>query len=261
MEESQPVEAFILDMDGVLWRDTEPIGDLPALFQYIHARGWKTAFVTNNATRSVQQYVEKLDSFGVAATADQIINSGLATALYLMGENPGGGNVYILGEQGLYDTLQEYGFKHSLDEPLAVIGSLDRNLDYRKLKEASSLIRAGVPFLGTNPDPSLPTPDGYIPGTGAILAALTATTGVTPEIIGKPSPRMYQIALSHLDISPAKAIAVGDQMPTDIAAGIQAGCQTALVLTGVSDRSVIEHFDFQPTYVAESLTHLVGELG
>lgn len=261
MTVAQPVEALLLDMDGVLWRDTEPIGDLPDLFQNINARGWKTAFVTNNATRSVKQYVEKLDSFGVTVTADQIINSGLATALYLKGQHPGGGNVYILGEVGLYETLQEFGFQHSMDQPLAVIGSLDRNLDYLKLKDAASLIRAGIPFLGTNPDPSLPTPNGYIPGTGAILAALTATTGVDPEIIGKPSPRMYQIALTRLATSPTRAIAIGDQMPTDIAAGIQAGCQTALVLTGVSDRSIVEQFDFQPTYIAESLTQLVDKLG
>jgi 4-nitrophenyl phosphatase len=260
MKNHPPIKALILDMDGVLWRDTEPIGDLPAIFHEIDERGWKTAYVTNNATRSVDQYVQKLASFGVSAKADQIINSGLATARYLQDRYPSGGQVYILGEQGLFSTLAEFGFTHSLDNPLAVVASLDRDVDYQKLKEASTFIRQGIPFLGTNPDPSLPTPEGYIPGTGAILAALTAASGQSPEIMGKPSPVMYQIALSNLGINPENALAIGDQMPTDIAAGVEAGCQTALVLTGVSTRDTAQEFDFHPTFIAEDLTQLIDSL-
>jgi 4-nitrophenyl phosphatase len=260
MNSSQQVKALILDMDGVLWRDTEPIGDLPAIFKEIEDRGWKTAFVTNNATRSVDQYVVKLASFGINADAEQIINSGLATARYLRSRYPSGGHVYILGEQGLFATLESFGFNHSIEKPLAVVASLDREVDYQKLKEATAFIREGVPFLGTNPDPSLPTPEGYIPGTGAILASLTAASGQSPEIMGKPSPVMYQIALSILDVNPENALAIGDQMPTDIAAGVEAGCQTALVLTGVSTRETAEDFDFQPTYIAEDLTQLIDSL-
>ncbi|MBK5108976.1 MAG: HAD-IIA family hydrolase [Anaerolineales bacterium] len=260
MNVHQSVKALILDMDGVLWRDTEPIGDLPAIFNEIDARGWKTAYVTNNATRSVDQYVQKLASFGVAANADQIINSGLATARYLKERYPSGGDVYIIGEQGLFATLGDYGFTHSEDNPLAVVASLDREVDYQKLKIATAFIRNGIPFLGTNPDPSLPTPGGYIPGTGAILAALSAASGQSPEIMGKPSPVMYQIALTNLEVDPEHALAIGDQMPTDIAAGVEAGCQTALVLTGVSTRETARSFDFQPTYIAEDLAQLIDSL-
>ncbi len=256
----QSIKALILDMDGVLWRDTEPIGDLTALFDQIKFLGWKTVFVTNNATRSAIQYVEKLASFGVKADQNQIINSGLATALYLKGKYPSGGPVFIVGEEGLFRTLEEFGFNHSMQEPLAIIASLDRDLTYQKLKLASGFIRAGVTFIGTNPDPSLPTPNGYIPGTGAILAALEAATGTKPLIMGKPSPAMYRIALDGLNIDPESALAVGDQMPTDIAAGIEAGCQTALVLTGVSDEMTAASFDFQPTYIAPNLTELIKDL-
>ena len=254
------IKALILDMDGVLWRDTEPIGDLPALFSAIDQLKWKTVFVTNNATRSVSQYVEKLASFGVKAGQDQIINSGLATAYYLKERFPSGGPVYIIGEKGLFDSLEEYGFWHSVEKPIAVIGSLDRELTYQKLKQASTFIRAGVTFLGTNPDPSLPTPRGYVPGTGAVLAALEAATGKKPIIMGKPSPTMYQIALDSLQIEPENTLVVCDQMPTDIAAGIEAGCQTALVLTGVSNESTTESFDYQPTYIAPNLTQLIDDL-
>lgn len=255
------IEALILDMDGVLWRDTEPIGDLPALFERVDQLGWKTAFVTNNATRSVSQYVDKLGLFGVVAADDQIINSGLATATFLKSKYPEGGPVFIIGEIGLFNTLADYGFHQSENDPLAVVASLDRDLTYQKLKIASDFIRTGVPFLGTNPDPSLPTPGGYVPGTGAILAALEATTKSKPVIMGKPSPAMYQIAIKNLEVNPEQALAVGDQMPTDIAAGIKAGCKTALVLTGVSDESTASSFDYQPTYIAESFTKLIEDLG
>ena len=260
MKNNPGIKALILDMDGVLWKDTEPIGDLPAIFNEIEKRGLKTAYVTNNATRSVDQYVQKLASFGVSALAEQIINSGLATAQYLQERYPSGGPVYILGEQGLFSTLDDYGFTHSVEHPLAVVASLDRDVDYQKLKEASTFIREGIPYLGTNPDPSLPTPEGYIPGTGAILAALNATTGRSPEIMGKPSPVMYQIALSNLGVLPEHALAIGDQMPTDIAAGVEARCQTGLVLTGVSTRETVNSFDFQPTYIAANLRELIDSL-
>ena len=254
------IEGLILDMDGVLWRDTEPIGDLPLLFQKISELGWKTIFVTNNATRSATQYVERFASFGVTVEEDQIINSGLATALYLQQKYPSGGPVYVIGEQGLLHTLNKFGFVHAEFDPLAVIVSLDRELTYNKLQLATGFIRLGLPFIGTNPDPALPTPNGYIPGTGSILAALQAATGCEPVIMGKPSPGMYQIAIDSLGLQPKFVLAVGDQMGTDIAAGIAVGCQTGLVLTGVSDENTVKNFPFKPTYVATSLTDLVTEL-
>jgi 4-nitrophenyl phosphatase len=254
------IEALILDMDGVLWRDTDPIGDLPSLFKKIDERGWKTVFVTNNATRTVGQYVRKLASFGVETKQDQIVTSGLATALYLNDNFPSGGPVFSIGEEGLFRTLSEHGFEHAEDEPLAVVVSLDRDLTFKKLEIATSHIRAGVPFIGTNPDPAFPIPGGYIPGTGAILAELEAASGIKPFIIGKPSPKMYQMTLTALNIEPGNALAIGDQMPTDIAAGIDAGCQTALVLSGVSDESTLGYFEYKPTFVAKDISQLIAIL-
>jgi 4-nitrophenyl phosphatase len=254
------IEALILDMDGVLWRDTEPIGDLPSLFKTIADRGFKSVFVTNNATKSIQQYVEKLENFGVEVDQNQIVNSGLATAMFLKEKYPQGGPVYAIGEEGLFETLNSYGFIQSEENPLAVVASLDRQLNYEQLKHATRLIRAGVLFIATNPDPSLPTPEGYIPGTGAILAALEAASGIEPRIIGKPSPAMYQIALESIQVKPENALVVGDQMQTDIAAGIEAGCLTALVLTGVADESTVKNYPYKPTYIASNLSQLIDIL-
>lgn len=253
-------EGLILDMDGVLWRDTEPIGDLPRLFINITNLGLKYLFVSNNATRSISQYVEKFSSFGVVVDREQIINSGLATALYLQKEYPSGGSVYVVGEKGLLQTLEKFGFEHTENDPLAVVISLDRKLTYDKLQRASGYIRSGLPFIGTNPDPALPTPRGYVPGTGSILAAIQAATGCEPIIMGKPSPVMYQIAIDSLGLKPNLVLAVGDQMGTDIAAGITAGCLTALVLTGVSDENTVNDYPFKPTYIASSLTDLLSDL-
>lgn len=260
MTRSRSIEALLLDMDGVLWRDTEPIGDLPSLFKTIADRGLQSVFVTNNATRSVQQYVKKFASFGVEVHQNQIVNSGLATALYLKQKHPEGGPVYAIGEGGLFDTLNAHRFFQSLSEPLAVIVSLDRNLTYEQLMQATRLIRSGVPFLATNPDPSLPTPGGYIPGTGAIIAALVAASGKKPLVIGKPSPRMYQIALQAINVKPENTLVVGDQMQTDIAAGIEAGCLTALVLTGVADKNSVDDYPYNPTYVAPDLSQLLSNI-
>jgi 4-nitrophenyl phosphatase len=261
MESKSTIKALILDMDGVLWRDTEPIGDLPTIFKKIDQLKLQTAFATNNATRSIEQYVRKLQSFGVDAKPELIVNSGMATARYLQQRYPSGGRVYIIGEEGLFATLGDYGFTHSTQDPVAVVASLDRQVDYQKLKEATYFIRAGVPFIGTNPDPALPTPGGYIPGTGAILAALSAASGCNPEIMGKPSPVMYQILLADLKIKAENALVVGDQLPTDIAAGEEAGCLTALVLTGVSTREIVDNFEFQPTFVVQDLAELIDILG
>jgi 4-nitrophenyl phosphatase len=255
-----PIEALILDMDGVLWRDTEPIGDLPTLFQKIDSRGWKTAFVTNNPTRSPRQHVEKLASFGVQVDQAQIVNSGLVTALFLEEKYPSGGPVYIIGEEGLFNTLDMYGFYQSDQEPLAVIVSLDRRLKYKQLEQATTFILAGVTFIGTNPDPLLPTPQGFIPGAGAILAALEVASGKKPLIIGKPKPTMYQIVLNDLRIQPENALVVGDQMQTDIAAGIEAGCLTALVLSGVADESTLDSYQYKPTFIAADFTQLIDQL-
>jgi 4-nitrophenyl phosphatase len=253
------IEALILDMDGVLWQDSEPIGELPAIFISIRKMGLKFAFVTNNATLTANQYVEKLSRFGVKAETDQIINSAQATAEYLKKIYPHGGSVYVIGEVGLLNTLADYGFHQSDREPLAVISGLDRDLTYDKLRRATLFIRQGSIFIGTNPDSTLPTPEGPIPGAGSILAALEVASGYRAIVIGKPHPEMYLLALARLDSSPAESLVVGDRLETDIAGGQAIGCQTALVLSGVTTESTARSWQPPPTFIAPDLTSLLSE--
>jgi 4-nitrophenyl phosphatase len=188
-----------------------------------------------------------------------VINSAQAAAEYLKKLRPGGGPVYIIGEEGLIDSMAERGFFHDEREPLAVVVALDRNLTYDHLRIANHLIQAGTPFIGANPDRTLPTPDGPIPGSGAILAALEASSGVKPVIVGKPHPEMYDVVLSRLGVKPENALVVGDRLETDIAGGIAAGCLTGLVLTGVSTEESARRSPYTPDFIAPDLTALLDE--
>jgi 4-nitrophenyl phosphatase len=258
--DGRSIQAVILDMDGVLWRDSEPIGDLPAIFSSLVRKGWKVALATNNATRAPEQFVEKLRQFGVEVEPRFVINSAQAAAEYLKKYYPGGGPVYVIGEEGLFASLAECGFFLDERKPLAVVVALNRSLTYDHLRIANHLIQKGVPFIGANPDRTLPTPDGPIPGSGAILAALEASSGVKPTIVGKPHPEMYEAVLSRLGVLPENALVVGDRIETDIAGGIAAGCLTGLVLSGVTSEQSARTSPHKPDFIARDLAELIEKL-
>lgn len=262
MQARPPIQAVILDMDGVLWKDDEPIGDLPAIFARLQARGMRVILATNNATRTPDQYVEKLEKFGVHIDLRQVINSALTTAYVLKKAFPQGGPVYVIGEEGLVKALAAQGFAPvGADEaPIAVVAGLDRQITFEKLKRGTLLIRQGLPFYGTNPDRSFPTPYGLIPGAGAILAALETATDVRPIIAGKPSPDMYALALDILQLEAKDTLAVGDRLETDILGGQRAGCRTGLVLSGVTTLADLEAWEPRPDFVAGDLGKLVDML-
>jgi 4-nitrophenyl phosphatase len=231
------IKALVLDMDGVLWRENEPIGDLGATFSRFERAGLKVLLATNNATKTQEMYIEKIAGMGAHVKKEQILTSAMGVAYLLKKRFPDGGPVYVVGEFGLTSALQDAGFYVSEQNPLAVVAGMDREISFSKLKQATLLIRSGVPFYGTNPDRTFPTPEGFIPGAGAILAALVTATDVQPIIAGKPSPTLYEFALEKLGTLPSETLAVGDRIETDIVGGQQAGLRTALVLSGVSTRA------------------------
>jgi 4-nitrophenyl phosphatase len=251
------INSLILDMDGVLWREREAIGNLKSIFTTIKTKGWKVVFATNNATRSPQQYIEQLASFGVEAQQWQIITSASAVIFHLKKEFPQGGPIYIIGEQGIMDACLEQGFYQSETEALAVVVGLDRNLTYEKLKIATLLLGRGLLFIGTNPDRTFPTPQGLVPGAGSILSAISAASGRNPIIAGKPEPTMYQIALSRLHASPSDVLVVGDRPETDIAGAQKIGCHTALMLSGVTNLEQANAWEPAPDIIAPDLETLI----
>lgn len=257
MYQSTKIRGLILDMDGVLWREQEPIGDLARNFELIRQLGLSVVLATNNATRSPNQYAAKLQGFGIDLDPRQIVNSAMATAHYLQKHFPQGGYVFVVGEQSLVDTIQAAGFTTNGDRPLAVVAALDLGINYEILTKATLLIRGGALFLGTNPDKTFPIPGGQAPGAGAILAALEAATGVAPLIMGKPQPEMYYLALELLGLSPQGTLVVGDRLETDIAGAQTAGCPSALVLSGVTTLEDAQRWTPAPDIIAADLSSVL----
>jgi len=247
----------MMDLDGVLWRGPQPIGDLPEIFAALEARNLGVMLLSNNATRTVEDVQQKLLGYGVRIGAEQVVSAAMAVAFLLKKQYPEGGPVYVIGESALRQSLESAGFWIDDEKPLAVVAGLDRQVTYEKLRKASLFIGAGVPFFGSNPDTSYPEPEGLVPGAGAILALLEATTGVEPVIAGKPRPALFQLALERLGTRPEDTLMIGDRLDTDILGGQLMGIRTALVLTGVSTLEEAERWTPVPDLIAPDLTHLL----
>ena len=254
------LKALILDMDGVLWQESEAIGNLVEIFKQIKHLKLDYVLATNNATKTPRKYVEKLASFGVIVPENKILNSAMAVAYLLKKRFPAGGNVFIVGESGLSEALESNGFRISDKDCVAVVASMDRGVNFEKLKRATLLIRSGVPFYATNPDRTFPTPEGLIPGAGSIIGSLEISTDVKPIIAGKPNPTLYEFALERLGTAPAETLVVGDRLETDIIGGQKLGCPTALVLSGIATRKEAEAHDPPVDIISPSLTHLLDLL-
>lgn len=254
---SVEIMGLILDMDGVLWKGKESIGNLPKTFDQIREKNLSVIFATNNSTNTVGQYVERLRRFGISVEPYQILTSAMATSAYLGETFPSGSTIFAIGEEGLTSAIEADGFKLNHVGAAAVVVGLDRQINYNKLEMATLLVRQGIPLIGTNPDLTIPTPNGLAPGAGSIIAALQAATDSDAKIIGKPQPIMFQQALQSMKLTPDQVVVVGDRLETDIAGGQAAGCRTALVLSGVTSKEMAEAWEPSPDLVANNLTELL----
>lgn len=258
------IRSLILDMDGVLWRGDTPIGDLPAIFEQLQARGLRFVFATNNGSRTPEQYVERLAAFGIAAEPWQIITSSLALADVLAKRFAPcqGRRVFAIGETGLFTALQEKGFRivslEEAEQAEIVVMGIDRQINFQKMVEATLLVRRGVPFYATNPDKTFPTPRGEIPGAGAWISVVVTASGVEPIYAGKPAPYLLELARQRLGTPKAATLVVGDRLETDIAAAQAAGLPCALVLSGVSTREQAADWNPPPDVIADDLRALLS---
>ncbi len=256
------IKALILDMDGVIWRSDAPIGDLPEIFKRIETRGLKYVFATNNGTKTPEQYVTTLEKLGVHVSTQQVITSAQGLAHLLSHTFKRGTKVFMIGEDGISVALEEKGFEilpvESAEEAQIVAMGIDREINFEKMREATLLVRRGVPFYATNPDKTFPTPRGEIPGAGAWISVITTATNVEPIYAGKPFPFMMELALERLGANKDETLVVGDRLETDIAAGQAVGCPCALVLSGVSTREQAEAWTPKIDIIADDLSSLVG---
>jgi 4-nitrophenyl phosphatase len=255
------IKALILDMDGVLWKADAPIGDLPAIFKRIGERGLKYVFATNNGTKTPEEYQQKLAELGVEIDAAQMVTSAMGVAFMLAKKFPKGTRVFVIGEEGVRASLRTQGFKVLTVEEAAqaqvFVMGIDRKITFQKMMEATLLVRAGIPFYATNADKTFPTPRGEIPGAGAWISVIVTATGVEPIVAGKPSPYLMELSLEKLGTSKAETLVVGDRLDTDIAAGQAAGCPTALVLSGISQKAAASVWMPRIDLIADDLASLV----
>jgi 4-nitrophenyl phosphatase len=256
---ARSVRGCILDMDGVLYRGDTLVPEVPAFLESLELAGIGYAMATNNSTSSPGQYVEKLARMGLIVPQERIVTSGVATATYLRGRFPRGTTAYVVGMTALEDAI--FGDGHFVPagrEAAIVVSGADFKLRYEKLRIACLAIRDGAAYVATNADKTFPSEEGIIPGSGAIVAALSAATGVDPVVIGKPSPEMIESCLSITGCEPRAALMIGDRLDTDILAGQRAGIRTLLVLTGVSTVQEVSDTGIVPDVIVETLAPLTA---
>lgn len=253
--QSATFQSLIIDMDGVIYRGDEAIIGAKEFIALLQRGGVPFLFLTNNSTRTPGQYVTKLAKMGIAIEESDVLTSAQATALYLERIARPGDRVYAIGEEGLRAALGE---KYILTEEGAdfVVVGMDTGLTYEKLRVATLLIRGGARFIATNPDKTLPTEEGLVPGNGASLAALEAATGVSPFVVGKPEPAIFDLALARMGVGKEGVAVIGDRLETDILGGRRAGLSTILVLSGAASRQELENSPIKPDLVFENVRQL-----
>lgn len=258
---SQQINAIISDMDGVLWRGPQALPGMSDFFELLFARQLDFVLATNNSSRTQQNYVDKLAGMGVSGVQPRhIVTSGTATVSYLQAQYPAGTRIYVVGGSGLKRMLDCAGFKRVDTCAEVVVCGIDFDLTYDKARTATLLIRAGARFIGTNPDPSFPSPEGLAPGAGSIIALVEAASGQAPTIIGKPARGMFDAALRQLGTCPEETLMIGDRIGTDIVGAQALGIKTALVMTGVETEDSLRASVVQPDLVFAGLPELIEEL-
>jgi 4-nitrophenyl phosphatase len=255
------VRFVLLDIDGVLYRGSERIPGGREFIAFCNQQAIDYLCITNNGSMTPPQYTEKLAGMGIDVPPERILTSAIATGHYLRARYPHGTTVYAIGMQGVHEALFNDGyFVLRAQHPRLVVLGPDFAVTYEKLMFGCLAIRAGADFILTNPDKTLPVEDGLIPDAGALGAALQAATDVSPIVIGKPQPPMYEIALEKLGATPAVTLMIGDRLETDIDGAASAGLRSALVLSGVSHRDELAASPHQPDGVFEDIAALLATM-
>lgn len=249
-------KGYLIDLDGTVYRGRRAIPEAVELLRHLKEKGIPYLFLTNNSTRLPEDVALELQAMGIPAEPTDVLTSAQVAARYvtMRFSRP---RLYVVGEDGLVQTLIRAGCRLVDDRSTAgvdaVVVGLDRQFSYDKLARAVQAIREGAVFIGTNGDRLLPTDGGWLPGNGSLCAAIEAASGTAPLFMGKPEVRMTEAALSKLNLERRHFLLVGDNLATDIPAGINAGIDTLLVLTGVTSAHDVKASNIRPTYIVHDL--------
>src|SRR4051812_16323073 len=245
-----------MDMDGVLVHEQEPIAGADRFLARLRELELPFLVLTNNSIYTRRDLAARLRSSGLDVPEEAIWTSALATARFLEDQRPGG-SAYVIGESGLTNALYQAGYTLAESAPDYVVLGETRTYSFERITHAIRLIHNGARFIATNPDPTGPSSDGVLPATGSVAALISRATGVDPYFVGKPNPLMMRSALNALDAHSETTTMIGDRMDTDVVAGLEAGLETVLVLTGISTRESAERYPYRPSRIVESVAELV----
>ncbi|MCS7132319.1 MAG: HAD-IIA family hydrolase [Aigarchaeota archaeon] len=265
MLEMKRYRGVIMDLDGCVYVGDKPTAGAVDALKRLNDLGIKILYVTNNPGKTSESSAEMLRKMGVDCDPGNVLTVGEATALYIYSRS-GPSRVLIFAGEGVEVYCRKIGHKilslNEWDQADYLIVGHDRGINYEKLKAGLRAILKGAVFIGTNPDPTHPGPDGLEPGSGAIIAPFKAMTNVDPIIIGKPSRIVMDIALEKLGMGSSEVLVVGDRVDTDVQSGRVIGADTALILTGVTKEEDLDKIPsaLRPTYVFKNLRELVDEL-
>lgn len=250
------IEAWLTDMDGVLVREGEAIAGAADFLDRLVSTGRPFMVLTNNSIFTRRDLSARLAHAGLRVPEERIWTSALATAQFLNDQVPGA-SAYVIGEAGLTTALHEIGFTLTSTEPDFVVLGETRTYSFESITTAIRLIDKGARFIATNPDATGPSPEGALPATGSVAALVTKATGREPYFVGKPNPVMFRSAMNRIGAHSETTAMIGDRMDTDVVAGIEAGLETFLVLTGSTRRAEIDRFPFRPRHVVDSIADLI----
>lgn len=253
---------FLLDMDGTIYIDDRLFDGVTDFLAYIRANGGRYLFLTNNSSRGVEGYIEKLARLGIHATQADFLTSVDAAIACLQREHPGK-KCYVQGTRSFYEQLQSAGIPvtDQLEDDIDILLSgFDRELTFQKLEDSCILLNRGVEWLATNPDWVCPTAYGSVPDCGSVCQMLTNATGRKPRFIGKPQPEMVYLAMQKTGFTPEQTVVIGDRIYTDIACSVNAKVDSIFVLSGEGVLSDIETYDIHPTWVYPDIAALVNEM-
>ncbi|GGA99284.1 TIGR01457 family HAD-type hydrolase [Macrococcus hajekii] len=250
-------KGYLLDLDGTMYAGTQVTEGAKEFIDYLYEERLPYLFVTNNASKTPDEVAEKLTGMGFPCTADNVVTSAMATAMFIAEEQPGA-DVHCIGGKGIRQALTDAGL-NIVDGEQAdyVVIGLDADINYDKYATAALAIRNGAKFISTNPDRTLPSERGLLPGNGALTSVLTVATDIEPIFIGKPEVHIMNKAVEMIGLPKEDLVMIGDLYMTDIMSGINSGIDTLHVQTGVSTYDAVMAEEVPPSYSVRNLNDVI----
>ena len=258
----QDKRLFLLDMDGTIYLDDRLFDGVTAFLSRIREKGGRYLFLTNNSSKGVEGYIEKLNGMGIATGREDYLTS-VDAAIDLLRRRYPGRRCYVQGTRSFYDQLAAAGIPVTCDREDGaeiLLSGFDRELTFQKLEDSCILLNRGVTWLATNPDWVCPTWYGSVPDCGSVCRMLTTATGREPLFLGKPKPAMVELALRRTGFTSEQAVIIGDRLYTDIACGVNAGIDSIFVLSGEGTEADIAQYGIHPTWIFSDIAALYRQL-